>query len=545
MATCDAKVLQIGNSADWHTVNATWQDGPERELFVPTEQLRQDSSGIQGHHYAFAREHCYQDVRVRFEFKLTPHSDVGIIMRARDERSFYLFHMPDCGQASRCQHFWAALSRMDESGYLKCVKLDLVRRVPAVPRQWMTAEVTLQRNRLTATIDDHGYFEAEDDAYMGPGRLGVYATGSGQIRNVRVVGEAVAFPDWDDAVRQPTNWFYPVPREPIWQKPHDLLHLPDGEILLQYVEQFGIDQQMDEEARQFTTRSSDGGRTWSQPEPLQFVTDQVSAWWPPRLHITPAGRLIALLKQGDGYATAESKDGARTWSEPAPTGVPLGLSEVAKFLIGPQAFLNLADGSMLLFAYAKHALGDLLQGMQIWGKGHFQGFAFRSTDDGRTWSAEVNMDDQGLDNQGRQINGNMDLTEICATQMSDGRVMALIRPLYSPWMWETWSDDGGATWGPCLRGPFPGYATPNMLRTTSGAILVAHRLPTLTINLSWDEGHTWDQGTLIDGGVWSMGVMIETEPDVVLYAYWDSFESLMRAQLIRVTPAGLEPIRVK
>ena len=261
--------------------------------------------------------------------------------------------------------------------------------------------------------------------------------------------------------------------------------------------------------------------------------------------MAPAGRLMALLKHGDTYATAESTDGARTFSQPLSTGIPFGLPKVPKFQIGPQAFLNLADGSMLLFTHGPHVLGDLYQGPWVWGRGHSQGFAYRSTDDGRTWSAEVNVDNAGLDHQGRQIPGNMDISEICAAQMSDGRILALTRPLYSPWMWETWSDDGGASWGPCLRGPFPGYATSNMLRTTSGAVLVAHRLPTLTIHLSWDEGHSWDQGTLIDGGMWCMGVMMETEPDVVLYAYWDSFESLMRAQLIRVTPAGLEPIRVK
>ena len=40
-----------------------------------------------------------------------------------------------------------------------------------------------------------------------------------------------------------------------------------------------------------------------------------------------------------------------------------------------------------------------------------------------------------------------------------------------------------------------------------------------------------------------MGAMVEVEPDVVLYVYWDSYESRMRAQRIRVTPAGLEPCR--
>lgn len=126
----------------------------------------------------------------------------------------------------------------------------------------------------------------------------------------------------------------------------------------------------------------------------------------------------------------------------------------------------------------------------------------------------------------------------------DGRIMALVRPVYAPWMWETWSKDGGATWGPCVSGPFPGYATSNMLRTQSGVVLVAHRQPTMAIHCSRDDGHTWDQGTIIDGGLWCMGAMYEVEPDMVLYAYWDSFESHMRAQLIRVHPDRIEPVRI-
>src|SRR5262245_35093682 len=98
--------------------------------------------------------------------------------------------------------------------------------------------------------------------------------------------------------------------------------------------------------------------------------------------------------------------------------------------------------------------------------------------------------------------------------MADGRIMVFIRPIYSPWMWETWSDNGGVTWGPCVRGPFPGYATPNMLRTSNGAVLVAHRLPTMTVNTSFDDGATWDEGTTIDSAIWVMGAMTEVEPGV-------------------------------
>ena len=94
---------------------------------------------------------------------------------------------------------------------------------------------------------------------------------------------------------------------------------------------------------------------------------------------------------------------------------------------------------------------------------------------------------------------------------------------------------------PCVRGPFPGYAAPNMVRTASGATLIAHRMPALCIHCTRDDGVTWDPGTTIDSGMWAMGSMVEVEPDIVLYVYWDSYAGLMRSQRIAVTPSDLSP----
>jgi len=209
--------------------------------------------------------------------------------------------------------------------------------------------------------------------------------------------------------------------------------------------------------------------------------------------------------------------------------------------LGPQAFVNLADGSVVMFGYGGHDSSLAAAAIFTWGSHHCQAFACRSEDNGRTWSEWANVDGT-RDSSRDPVDGSLDLTEVCGVQTGDGRLLAMIRPIYSPWMWETWSSDGGASWTPCVRGPFPGYATPNMLRTASGAILIAHRLPGCTIHTSLDDGRTWDQGTLIDSAIWVMGGMIEVAPDVVLYVYYDSFESLMRAQFIRVTPSGLVPV---
>jgi hypothetical protein len=56
------------------------------------------------------------------------------------------------------------------------------------------------------------------------------------------------------------------------------------------------------------------------------------------------------------------------------------------------------------------------------------------------------------------------------------KVTVLIRPVYSPTMWQCWSDNAGASWDAAARTTFPGYAQ-SMVRTRCGTIVVAHRYP--------------------------------------------------------------------
>lgn len=250
--------------------------------------------------------------------------------------------------------------------------------------------------------------------------------------------------------------------------PQDLVDMPNGELPLTYNVQATADASGEAKTTLFLTRSLDRGRTWSDPEELRLVV-KAEAWEPPRIHLTLAGRLIAMAKQEGRVSVFESTDAARTWSDPSPMNAPARVKDgKVKFQIGPQAFVNLADGAMVLLGHGAPPMEGEAESKHTWSGQHFQAFSCRSTDDGRTWSDPVNVDNRGPDQNGKQIDGNMDLTEVCAVQMGNGHIMGLIRPVYSPWMWETWSKDGGVTWGPCVRGLFPGYATPNMLRTKSG-----------------------------------------------------------------------------
>ena len=95
------------------------------------------------------------------------------------------------------------------------------------------------------------------------------------------------------------------------------------------------------------------------------------------------------------------------------------------------------------------------------------------------------------------------------------------------------------------RATFPGYAQ-SMIRTTSGAIVCAHRYPQYCVNISRDDGLAWDHGTIIDYPAWAMGCLVEVEPDVLLSTYMncDRGKPLL-AQLFRVTAEGIRPISPK
>ncbi len=532
--------LKIGDGSSWMFVNGAWHDGPENSFIVPDSILRQDGAGIQGHHYAFLRDRVYDELHISFQFRLSFHSDVGIILRAADPGHFYVLHFPDCAQASRAQQFWAAFSRMDDSGYFRILKMEMVRRISSTNQLWHDAEVHITGNKLIVRIGRSGVFEASDAAFRGPGRIGFYLFGGGEISNVSVEGAELPATTWNEEELPPTNWFHPCPDTEYgkWQRPGQVVQTSSGDLLLNYTVQ---ERAYQGKVTPLMARSSDNGKTWSKPQPVAGLKAGDWEGWG-TIHIFPDGRLRMMTYDENSYRLAESNDDGHTWSPPEPVVVASPPPGVKRLHLGPQAFLNLTDGSVVMFGYGRHDSGGLDLLVYNWGSNHCQAFACRSTDSGKTWTPWVNVDGT-LDNQGHPVNGSLDLTEVCSVQTSDGRILALIRPIYSPWMWETWSSDGGATWTPCMRGPFPGYATPNMLKTSSGAILVAHRLPGCTIHTSLDDGRTWDNGTLIDSAIWVMGSMIEVEPDVVLYIYWDSFESLMRAQFIRVTADGLLPIR--
>ena len=113
----------------------------------------------------------------------------------------------------------------------------------------------------------------------------------------------------------PTNWWHPLPAGPgYWQQPVDMKRFDDGELLMLMNVQDDTSAAMTAHAQPFLTRSDDDGRTWSELQPLG-LGELASSWSPARMHLTPRGRLIAMLPGTDHKLVYESSDRGRTWTE--------------------------------------------------------------------------------------------------------------------------------------------------------------------------------------------------------------------------------------
>jgi hypothetical protein len=265
-------------------------------------------------------------------------------------------------------------------------------------------------------------------------------------------------------------------------------------------------------------------------------------------------RLLAMLYQTQTEAKSpvpqismtESADNVVSWSEPAVSIAERNWPKNPKNLVPYGPVTQGANGVLMRFLLGNASDEDAsFKDVRTWGAIHCKAYVIRSTDGGKTWSGPIDIDQPAWVNLPRGgVPGSLDLTEPTAVVLGN-TVMALVRPVYSPYMWQCWSRDGGATWDAAARATFPGYAQ-SMTRTASGAILCAHRFPMYSVNVSRDDGIHWDPGTVIDYPVWAMGCMIEVEPDIVLCTYMNSERSQpLLAQLMRVTCNGLRPVRLR
>lgn len=485
---------------------------------------------------AIRTDTAYQDLTAEFAFCWeSTWADAGFIFRATDPRHHYLVHFPVVGQHARSEHFWGCVSKVDERGYVEVIHMEMIHGVSSLIGSWHHVKVSVEADTIRVWVDGRPMSAVIDDTYGAPGYVGLWAyesdggtsrdAASCCFRHLCVTGGAAEAPDYATTPAPVRNWFH-VTDVGSCGGCGSIVRAANGDLL----------------AGNWThrLRSRDSGRTW-------IVDDDQPPGSGP-LWALPDGRLAMFSVASDPPFTitrSVSDDNGRTWSSK-----PVGRFGFPEHLPWTHCYccdvLPSRSGALCLAAYT--VTGGEGTMVFIDGQTHDRrpppgsaNYCVRSTDDGESWSAPVNLDGGPHGSPGQVAKEG---SEISVAQRSDGAILALVRPYRSPVMWETWSRDDGVTWQPLARGPFPMYAcTQSMTSTQNGALIVGGRFPGLGVQVSHDGGMTWT-GYMIDNACWANGAMFEIEPNVVLFIYGGRMEPRqLRGQLIRITDDGIEPVR--
>ncbi|MBI4582542.1 MAG: exo-alpha-sialidase [Planctomycetes bacterium] len=527
-ANQDSLPLKIGDGGGWSFLGGPWTEDVEGVIRPP------DRRNL--HSRAFYRAQGFKDLTAEFEFNAnyreTGSGSAGLILRAADANHFYLVYFPWGGQQLRAMHFWAILAKVEGDGYLRNLAARWVPGVPSETDRWYKVRVVAKGPQITVWVDGRLAIDVTDNTHES-GCVGLAGYGWYFFRNIRISGASAEAPAWKDSAPIPSHSFTVGFNSE--NMPTGCV-APNGDVLLA--------------AGSHLVRSRDGGQTWSQPaalpEKLGPLTDYGST-----LYRTSKGRLMVMVyrtqeqikKPVPEILISDSADNGHNWSDPEPAKIAPDWPAEPAGLVPYGPLVEAGDGSLSRFLLGGvEKEGRRYTSVRTWGATHCKAFAIRSADDGKTWSAPIELDRTKWSGTPRgDVPGSLDFTEPAGVAIGN-IITVLIRPIYSPMMWQCWSSDGGASYDAAARATFPGYAQ-SMIRTRSGAILCAHRYPHYSINLSHDHGLNWDEGTVIDYAFWGMGCLVEVEPNLVLCAYmnWNRDQSLL-VQIIRVTPEGLKPV---
>jgi hypothetical protein len=515
--------LSKANHKNWAFVGNPWEQDADGLITSPGDKPEDEN-------IAFYTEQAYGDFVAEYDFRWDcVWTTSAFVFRAPDARHYYVLDFPAVGQQYRAEHFWATLAKVDERGFRVELAMKLVPGVTSAARVWHHVKVEVKGNQINAWIDKRPVISLQDSTYAKPGYVGLdtYNAIAGH-------GEKTSFRNFKISATPVSAVAFAASPGPVqtWRAAH-----PEASQGCGRIARAGNGDMLTRSGANRLLRSTDNGMTWTADDPL------------PESH--PIGSLVetdgALAMYRNTYPglpaqilKSESPDHGRTWSDYRQVGEVTLPDDFPYENFGGGPIVQTDDGGLVMFSVCSGGTTDVRKnGRCIIAFEAFDTFAIRSDDGGESWSEPANVDGDPHDDQYMMFTKCG--CEVSAVELQDGSMLAMNRPIWSPFIWESRSFDGGRSWTPAMRGPFALYATCNaMVRTASGALLIGGRFPGLAVQLSLDNGYTW-QFYQIDTAAWANGAMIEVEPDVVLFIYGGREE--LRCQTLRVTPDGLQPVR--
>ena len=515
-------------------------------------------------HKAFRTDLTLSNETLECEYQLaSDNGHMGLAFAAQDSEHYYWAYIPHWGQLWRARAFYAAIAIAEGTGHIRHLAMQLMPNVPCYLNVWRSLRVERRDNHIQMWVNGVKGPSVVDDTY-GSGRVGVSGFNHAQLRNLKIDGKSVDGPAWVQSGSRKRNFYEPfsIDRPFKFQQPGGILKLSNGHMLIPlYVNQsnspYGPEPEL---VHLHWFRSADAGRTWTnyaQPEghnrPLGncFEVEPGLIRWV-HLHHPPAGSTAQqdTFTKGNGFYYRDSNDLCQTYNN-WQLGQQLGdWSEMYRdgCHVNMGYLLRLRDGTLLLNMNRElpSPINLAHRGQGTWPINRdprMHSYCSRSTDGGTTWSQPAPMDHAAL-NMGMAPDDHVaDFTETPMAELPSGRIIAMSRPFSAPYMWQTYSDDGGRSWRQACYAPFSGAGGPQMVVTHSGYLVLVARSSGMGVHISTDEGLNWTAGGMIDSPSFYNSSAIEVEPDVILVSYpvIETVPGYTRMQRIRIMPDRTVP----
>jgi hypothetical protein len=529
---------RIGNGQGWVFLNGEWRDGPEGELVPP------DGSKVE---YLAVREGViYAEFTAAYRFKFrNSGGGARLLFRLQDTERYYALDVPWCGQQNRARHFWAGFVVADGTGLQKYLSFVLVPGLGGTNHQWYDVRVEARGSRLRAWIEDKLVADVIDNTYQS-GRIGFSAltnpyNETPYFRDIHIEGESKRGEPWPGLIPPKPRWITPCRKveADTYQSYANIIKSNSGDLTLYLT--FGNPNECETRSAVYV-RSTDGGRTWDQPQPATLKEGLGQTANFVRRDGTWVGVFMNRETPKMALYTFDSADEGRSWSGPHELNIEGGWPEVWT----PSSswrVVRMRDGALVLPIIARYGPAPVSPYSPFW-----TGLVLRSEDDGRTWSAPVHCDSRNkepgvpLDPNSAYMQFAAIYGEMAIAETSEGGLYGIGRPVRDPYMWQIRSRDGGRTWEPSTVGPFPGYC-PSLTRTANGALVATVRFPYFSAHVSYDDGRTWSLPVILSNCLWANQQAVEAEDNVLVITHMgqiqDPGQPDSRIARLRVMPTGL------
>ena len=538
-----------GDHGSWTFIGSEdWSQDSRGVLFSPVWNQRKARYGdlLKREDFAFPSKEVLTNTDLSLEFQTFYWSvtNLSIILRAQDDRRFYCVQFNDMGRKG--SSYAVRLYVQDGSGYRRDIASGFAPH-PELPERWvqhgpkpeewgeatpgwMKARVLAEGNRIRVFMDGKQVLEALDESY-GAGRAGVMARGPVKMRRLSIRGRR-GRPDapWSAAGEEHPRYFYPYPDpDKVYgdnQTYPGVCRTAEGDLLV-WMSVNGDPHGFNDF---LLVRSRDEGRSWGEPVLVEKLPD---GGRPGFFFGHRDGRLSCLYTYGwksevAGPKVAFSKDEGRTWTPALPlevSGKPL-YAAAREGGIGPYSpITRYSDGTLLQFYYHVQTVAG--GSVESNAERRDRSLAIRSTDDGRTWTGPYYLDP-----------ANFDSNECMGVECSDGSIVAFARTLRAPFMWMSRSGDKGLTWSRQAPSDCTGEC-PQLLRHSSGVLIMGSRGAGIFMKTSVDEGRSWSRETRVSLCSGMMG-LTEMKDGRVLLVFHEAYRTptRIRGHYMRVKADG-------